>query len=147
MRSRIGGARGWSSRPDAEIDIAGPTRLRGGCGEPDREPVSREKVRKIRFFESSEYLSIDCLNRTIEAYSLAPASAGAKAGDWMRRIRPLAIRVEESDPLESELRHVLSLMTEPARSWTESETALEALRAADLIGRQIAPILPQGVPV
>ena len=31
--------------------------------------ISREKVRKIRFFESNEYLSIDCLNRSIEAYT------------------------------------------------------------------------------
>jgi len=65
----------------------------------------------------------------------------------MRRIRPLAIAVSESDPLESELKHVLSLTADPARSWAETETALEALRAADLIGRQIAPVLPQGIPV
>jgi predicted dehydrogenase len=109
--------------------------------------ISREKIRKIRFFESSEYLSIDCLNRTIEAYTLAPASSGASPGDWMRRIRPLAIPVTDSDPLESELRHVLSLTSDPERSWAETETALEALRAADLIGRQIAPVLPQGIPV
>ena len=110
--------------------------------------ISREKIRKIRFFESSEYLSIDCLNRTIEAYALAPAPAGETSpGDWMRRIRPLAIAVPASDPLESELRHVLTLTEAPERSWAESETALEALRAADLIGRQIAPVLPQGIPV
>jgi predicted dehydrogenase len=109
--------------------------------------ISREKIRKIRFFESSEYLSIDCLNRTVEAYSLAPASAGADPGDWMRRIRPLPVRVADTDPLESELQHVLSLLAEPERSWEESETALEALRAAERIGRQIAPTLPQGIPV
>ena len=132
------------------IDIANARLvLESGCvANLTASRISREKIRKIRFFESSEYLSIDCLNRTIEAYSLAPAPAGAPSpDDWMRRIRPLAIRVAESDPLESELRHVLSLLAEPARSWTESETALEALRAADLIGRQIAPILPQGIPV
>jgi len=131
------------------IDIANARLvLESGCvANLTASRISREKIRKIRFFESSEYLSIDCLNRTIEAYSLAPASAGASPDDWLRRIRPLAIRVAESDPLESELRHVLSLLDEPARSWTESGTALEALRAADLIGRQIAPILPQGVPV
>ena len=109
--------------------------------------ISREKIRKIRFFESSEYLSIDCLNRTVEAFTLAPASNGVgSAEDWMRRIRPLPIRVAETDPLESELCHVLTLRAEPVRAWTESETALEALRAADMIGRQIAPLLPQGVP-
>ena len=131
------------------IDIANARLvLESGCvANLTASRISREKIRKIRFFESSEYLSIDCLNRTIEAYSLAPALPGAEPGDWMRRIRPLSIRVAESDPLESELRHVLSLLAEPARSWAESETALEALRAAELIGRQIAPILLQGIPV
>jgi len=37
--------------------------------------VSREKIRKIRFFEANEYLSIDCLNRSVEAYTLAPADS------------------------------------------------------------------------
>lgn len=110
--------------------------------------ISREKIRKIRFFESNEYLSIDCLNRSIEAYTLAPASGGsALDDDWMKRIRPLALQVPEADPLESELRHFLALVSAPARSWAESDTALRALRAAHLIGAQIASVTPQGVAV
>lgn len=109
--------------------------------------ISREKVRKIRFFESSEYLSIDCLNRTVEAYRLAPAQGGGTGtDDLLQRIRPLAIQVSGSDPLESELRHVLALRDEPQRSWAESATALEALRAAERIVRLIAPT-PLGVSV
>lgn len=107
--------------------------------------ISREKVRKIRFFESSEYLSIDCLNRTVEAYRLAPKQ-GSGTEDLFQRIRPLAIQVPGADPLESELRHVLSLRDEPQRSWAESTTALEALRAAERIVRLIA-VTPQGVSV
>ncbi len=110
--------------------------------------ISREKIRKIRFFESSEYLSIDCLNRTIEAFTLAPATESTgQPEEWMRRIRPLPIVVADADPLESELRHVLALRNDPERAWAETQTALLALRAADSIGRQIAPLLPQGVPV
>ena len=112
--------------------------------------ISREKVRKIRFFEASEYLSIDCLNRTVEAYVLAPpAESGSSAApdDWMRRIRPLPITVAAEDPLESELRHFLSLCESPARSWEEAAPALEALRAADRIVRQIAPLVSQGAAV
>jgi len=107
--------------------------------------ISREKIRKIRFFESSEYLSIDCLNRSVEAYTLAPGPA-APTADWMGRIRPLRIAVSDADPLESELRHFLSLWAEPSRSWTESDTALDALRAATAIVRQVAP-RPLGAPV
>jgi predicted dehydrogenase len=109
--------------------------------------ISREKVRKIRFFESSEYLSIDCLNRTVEAYRLAPAQGGTTGPeDLFQRIRPLAIQVPTADPLETELRHVLALRDEPQRSWAESGTALEALRAAERIVRLIA-LTPQGVSV
>jgi predicted dehydrogenase len=108
--------------------------------------ISREKVRKIRFFETSEYLSIDCLNRTVDAYTLLPGPA-APASNWMARIRPLQISVLDADPLESELRHFLSLRDEPSRSWEESEVALEALRAAASIVRQVAPLLPQGASI
>jgi len=109
--------------------------------------ISREKVRKIRFFESSEYLSIDCLNRTVEAYRLAPPVPGSTGlDDLFQRIRPLSIPVSEADPLETELRHVLALRDEPQRSWAESGTALEALRAAERIVRLTA-LTPQGVSV
>lgn len=111
--------------------------------------ISREKVRKIRFFESAEYLSIDCLNRSVEAYVLAsPAEGGSVApDDWMRRIRPLPIVVAAEDPLESELRHFLTLCESPTRSWEEAAPALEALRAADRIVRQVAPLVSQGATV
>lgn len=99
--------------------------------------ISREKVRKIRFFEASEYLSIDCLNRTVEAFQLEPAGSGDPEAHWLARIRPLPIAVSNDDPLEMELRHFLALRADPARSWAESETALEALRVADRVRRQV----------
>jgi predicted dehydrogenase len=100
--------------------------------------ISREKVRKIRFFDRRSYLSIDCMNRSVEAYTLADPAPGAAPDDWMRRIRPLALSVDDADPLESELRHFLSLRDDPARSWEECATALEALRAAEAIGHQVS---------
>jgi predicted dehydrogenase len=105
--------------------------------------VSRDKMRKIRFFEANEYLSIDCLNRTVEAYTLAP-SDGTDAGDWMRRIRPISIQVPPLDPLETELRHFLSRLSEPGRAREETGAALEALRVAEEIRTQIERRLPEG---
>jgi predicted dehydrogenase len=99
--------------------------------------ISREKIRKIRFFEASEYLSIDCLHRTVEAFALEPAGPDNPDAHWLARIRPLAIAVSDDDPLETELRHFLALRADPARSWAESETALEALRVADRVRRQV----------
>jgi hypothetical protein len=65
----------------------------------------------------------------------------------MRRIRPLPIVVAAEDPLESELRHFLTLCESPTRSWEEAAPALEALRAADRIVRQVAPLVSQGATV
>lgn len=107
--------------------------------------VSRDKMRKIRFFESSEYLSIDCLNRTVEAYTLAP-SRDAGSEDWMHRIRPVPIEVPALDPLETEIRHFLSRLARPEETVSEARSALEALRVAEEIRSQIERRLPQGAP-
>ena len=109
--------------------------------------ISRDKVRKIRFFEASEYLSIDCLNRSVEAFALEPAPPGSADQHWLARIRPLPVAVGNEDPLESELRHFLSLRAEPERSWRETETALAALDAADAVRRQVDRRPALGVPV
>jgi len=94
--------------------------------------VSREKVRKIRFFEANEYLSAD----------------SERPEDLLRRIRPLDIRVEPRDPLEMELTHFLALAREPEGSWEETETALEALRVAEEVRAQaMRNLIPQGLPV
>jgi predicted dehydrogenase len=107
--------------------------------------ISKEKVRKIRFFEASEYLSIDCLHRTVEAFALEPAGPDEPDAHWLARIRPLAIAVTADDPLETELRHFTALRSDPARSWAESETALEALRVADRVRQQVErhPVLSE----
>ena len=104
--------------------------------------ISRERVRKIRFFDRRSYLSIDCMNRSVEAYTLAEPAPGAAPDDWMRRIRPVPLTVDDADPLDGELRHFLSLRGDPSRSWDECATALEALRAAEAIGQQVARSQP-----
>ncbi len=108
--------------------------------------ISREKIRKIRFFEASEYLSIDCLNRTVEAYTLAPADS-PRPEDLLKRIRPLNVSVPKRDPLESELTHFLALTREPEGSWEETETALDALRVAEEVRAQAMRNLPLDLPV
>jgi predicted dehydrogenase len=134
----------------SKIDIANARLVfESGCvANLTASRISREKIRKIRFFEGSEYLSIDCLHRTVEAYALTPGGPlgdGASTADLLARIRPVPIDVHDADPLETELRHVLALRDDPHRSWAESATALEALRAAERSGRLTAPLTPQGV--
>jgi predicted dehydrogenase len=134
----------------SKIDIANARLVfESGCvANLTASRISRDKVRKIRFFEGSEYLSIDCMNRSVEAYALTPGGplgGGASTAELLSRIRPVPIEVQDLDPLETELRHVLALRDDPHRSWAESATALEALRAAERIGRLTAPLTPQGV--
>jgi predicted dehydrogenase len=105
--------------------------------------VSRDKLRKIRFFAASAYVSVDCLHRTVEAYTLAPAE-GSDPADWMRRIRPVPVEVAPNDPLETELRHFLSRLGEPERALEDTAPALMALRVAEEIRLQIDQRLLQG---
>ena len=130
------------------IDIANARlTLDGGCvANLTASRISREKIRKIRFFEASEYLSVDCLNRTVEAYTLLPADPAAP-GELLDRIRPLHVAIEPLDPLETELRHFLALTREPETSWEETRPALEALRVAEEVRTQAERGLPQGVTV
>jgi len=108
--------------------------------------VSREKVRKIRFFEANEYVSVDCLNRSVEAYELKPPDPNAPE-DLFRRIRPLEVRVEARDPLESELMHFLAMAREPEGSWDETEVALRALGVAEEVRAQAVRNMPLDLPV
>lgn len=130
------------------IDIANARlTLANGCvANLTASRVSREKVRKIRFFEENKYISVDCLNRTVEAYTLAPADPGAPE-DILRRIRPVPVVVVPQDSLEAELRHFLALNRTPEDSWEDAGLALDALRVADEVRAQAARSIPQGITV
>ena len=132
--------------PRIDISNARLTFASGCVANLTASRVSREKIRKIRFFETNEYLSIDCLNRSVEAYTLAPSGSEAPT-DLLKRIRPLRIQVETRDPLESELTHFLALSREPEASWEEAEVALEALRVAEEVRAQALRNLPLDLPV
>jgi hypothetical protein len=45
---------------------------------------------------------------------------------------------KRAQPPKAAMRHFLSLRNDPSRSWDECATALEALRAAEAIGHQVA---------
>ena len=54
--------------------------------------VSQERVRKIRFFGSESYISVDTKEQEVKGYRLVE-----------RSIQPLAIHVEKKEPLRAEL--------------------------------------------
>ena len=58
--------------------------------------VSRDRVRKLRFFQAHDYVSLDLHSRTLEMYSL-------EEREGHRTIRERAPEVASTDPLEAEL--------------------------------------------
>jgi predicted dehydrogenase len=87
--------------------------------------VSRDKVRKIRFFERNAYVSVDCLARKVEAYRLVPGE-----GPMGRRVEGGPLPVEDADALESEQRAFLAAVRGEAAVAVTGDDGLRALEAA-----------------
>lgn len=87
------------------IDIAN-VRLRfaGGCiANLTASRISRDRVRKIRFFQPQSYLSIDYAAQEVEHYALGPGPAGAPAitGGKLEVVRDEPLRRELEDFVEA----------------------------------------------
>lgn len=86
--------------------------------------VSRERVRKLRFFQASDYISLDFHHRTVEMYSLITE-------DGQRRIEERRPEVGAAEPLRSELHAFLgALRGRPSGCSCTGEEARAALRSA-----------------
>ncbi|RPI26340.1 MAG: gfo/Idh/MocA family oxidoreductase [Acidobacteria bacterium] len=58
--------------------------------------VSREKVRKFRFFQPNDYISLDFFKQEVEMYSLVEASPG-------KRVEERALPISKGEPLKLEI--------------------------------------------
>ncbi len=86
--------------------------------------VSRERVRKLRFFQASDYISLDFHHRTVEMYSLI--CEGER-----RRIEERRPEVLPIEPLHSELEAFLrSVQGTPCADSCSGEQGRAALEAA-----------------
>jgi predicted dehydrogenase len=94
--------------------------------------VSTERVRKLRFFQPQQYISIDYGRQDVIAFTVGENEAGTPSvNPQIRMIKPPVISQE---PLEAELRSFLSAV----RSRTRPEVTLEAGRSALNVALQIA---------
>ena len=82
--------------------------------------VSTEKIRKLRFFQPREYLSLDYISRQGIRISLDETSRPS--------IRPLA--TGDGEPLRHQLRSFLKCVRDRARPRVNGRDGLEALRLA-----------------
>jgi predicted dehydrogenase len=117
------------------VDIANArVRFKNGCiANLTASRISRESVRKIRFFQRDAYVSIDTAARDVEMWSVMPQPGAApKIGGGK-----LAVNGEE--PLQRELEDFIAAVRDqrpPAVSGEEGRAALAlAVRIVELMAQ------------
>jgi predicted dehydrogenase len=97
--------------------------------------ISRERVRKVRFFQPDAYLSIDYASQEVERWTLARTPGAAPAIEGGR------IDVTREEPLRREMEdfvHAVRTGSEPLVTGTAGRRALAlARRITDAIGQPI----------
>jgi len=88
--------------------------------------VSQDRVRKIRFFGSDAYISVDTREQEVKGYRLNG-----------RSIEPLEIKVEKQEPLRAELESFVECVRERKRPVVSAEDGLEAVELAARVAAAI----------
>jgi predicted dehydrogenase len=118
-----------------KIDIANArVRFKNGCiANLTASRISRDQIRKIRFFQRERYVSIDSAAREVEMYQLVPQPAGLPKIDGGK------LTVAGDEPLKSELEDFVAAVREkraPAVSGEQGRAALAlAVRIVELMGQ------------
>ena len=117
------------------VDIANArVRFANGCiANLTASRISREPVRKVRFFQRDAYLSIDTAAREVEMWRLLPQAVGVP------KISGGKLEVPANEPLRSELEDFLSAVRDrrpPAVTGHQGRAALAlAARIVELMDR------------
>ncbi|HKO58611.1 MAG TPA: Gfo/Idh/MocA family oxidoreductase [Thermoanaerobaculia bacterium] len=88
--------------------------------------VSQDRVRKVRFFGSDSYVSVDTKEQEVKGYRLAG-----------RAIEPLDIRVEKKEPLRAELEAFLRCVREREQPLVSGEDGAAAVALAARVAEAI----------
>ncbi len=126
-----------------DIDIANARlRFRGGCvANITASRISRERMRKIRFFQPSSYLAVDLMAGRVEMIRKATdfesllesrlASREGLAGVQLEEmVEPVPVPVEEAEPLRLELEAFVRAVERDQPVPISGEDGLRALRVA-----------------
>jgi predicted dehydrogenase len=118
-----------------KVDIANARlRFKNGCiANLTASRISRDAVRKIRFFQRDAYVSIDSAARDVEMWSVVPQPGAAPKIDGGK------LAVPGDEPLKGELEDFIAAVRErrpPAVSGEEGRAALAlAIRIVELMGQ------------
>ena len=109
-----------------KVDIANArVRFRNGCiANLTASRISRDQIRKIRFFQRERYLSIDTAAREVEMYQLVPQPAGLPKIDGGK------LTVPGDEPLKRELEDFVAAVREQRPPQVPGEQGRAALALA-----------------
>jgi predicted dehydrogenase len=93
--------------------------------------ISRDRVRKIRFFQPDSYLSIDYSSQEVEGWRLV------RRDGERPRIEGGPVPVEREEPLKRELADFVRAARDRTRPLVDGEAGLRALRLASQIAGQM----------
>ena len=88
--------------------------------------VSQERVRKVRFFSSEAYISVDTKEQEVKGFRLGNKS-----------IEPMIVNVEKKEPLRAELESFLQCVRDRSRPIVAGEDGLAAVKLAVRVAEAI----------
>ena len=96
--------------------------------------ISRERVRKARFFQTDSYVSIDYATQEVEVYRLLRSESMAAA-------RPIIqggkLDVAQQEPLAAELSHFVAAVRDRRAPAVSGQAARDALAVAERVAEEI----------
>ncbi|MGE3843013.1 MAG: Gfo/Idh/MocA family protein [Vicinamibacterales bacterium] len=116
------------------VDIANARiRFSSGCiANVTASRISRDRVRKVRFFQRDAYVSIDYSSQEVEHYALLAAQGGAPAITGGR------LEVSKQEPLRLELQDFIDAVRTGGRPRVTGEDGRRALALAQTVVDRIA---------
>jgi predicted dehydrogenase len=134
---RVSGASVLTDAPDivnARIEFA------GGCvANITASRISREPLRKIRFFGENLYVSVDLREKSVEAFEkIGDPDPSAEGFDPAKVIRGIPVEVDRSEPLRKEIVSFLAAVRGEGKPAVTGEEGLAALGVAERMLESIA---------
>lgn len=115
-----------------KVDIANARlEFENGCvANVTASRVSNEKIRKLRFFQPHDYVSIDLYRQEVEIHSLAERSSG-------KQIIERRLEIHRDEPLHLEIQAFLGTIRDKQPTECSGEEAIKALEIALQIVEQV----------
>jgi predicted dehydrogenase len=111
----------------------------GGCvANITASRISREPLRKIRFFEENLYVSADLRSRSVEAYQKREGTGrdSPASDDPTSFIRKIPLEVDQGEPLRKEVSSFIDCIRSGGTPPVTGREALDALIVAERVLRE-----------